>query len=65
MSGERQQCLQGALPLAALNLVLSGHTEEVYNFGRRLSEVSTYADTSGTEHSPPDGMILMHTDVYG
>ena len=31
--------MEGALPLDATNLVLSGYTEEVYNLGLRVSEV--------------------------
>jgi len=32
MSEYRKKLIEVALPLAAINLVLSGHTEEGYNF---------------------------------
>ena len=48
-SEERKKCVRGALPLDAIDLVLSRHAEAVYNLGLRAAEVSVYADTPGTE----------------
>ena len=47
-SGERKNCVRGALPLDAIDLVLSRHVEAVYNL-LRAAEVRVCADTPDTE----------------
>ena len=44
VSEERKKYEEGALPLAAINLVLSQHVEAVYNLGLRVSGASACAD---------------------